>query len=213
MARNNARFHDKSTHWRNVVSWISTNTALVGNKTSMCSNSSLIDFKILKHFNINIHPPKVFWLPPLIDWVKCNTDGASTQISSACGGIFRNHLVEFICCFAENTGMRAIEIATDNGWRNVWLETDSTLVVLAFKSASLVPWKIRNRWNNCMYNITNMNFMISHIYREGNNCADALAKIGLTLVHLSFWNELPQAILESYSSDRLGRPKFRFSYM
>ncbi|XP_045791752.1 uncharacterized protein LOC123886479 [Trifolium pratense] len=234
--RNNARFHDKSTHWRNVVSWISTNTALVGNKTSMCSNSSLIDFKILKHFNINIHPPKaisihppnskeVIWLPPLIDWVKCNTDGASTQISSACGGIFRNHLAEFICCFAENTGintayfaelcgvMRAIEIATDNGWINVWLETDSTLVVLAFKSASLVPWKIRNRWNNCMHNITNMNFMISHIYREGNNCADALANIGLTLVHLSFWNELPQAILESYSSDRLGRPKFRFSYM
>ncbi|CAJ2635947.1 unnamed protein product [Trifolium pratense] len=231
MARNNARFHDKSTHWRNVVSWISANTALAGNKTSMCSNSSLIDFKILKHFNINIHPPKapsikeVIWLPPLIDWVKCNTDGASTQISSACGGIFRNHLAEFICCFAENTdintayfaelcgAMRAIEIATDNGWRNVWLETDSTLVVLAFKSASLVPWKIRNRWNNCMHNITNMNFMISHIYMEGNNCVDALAKIGLTLVHLSFWNELPQAILESYSSDRLGRPKYRFSNM
>jgi ribonuclease HI len=82
--------------------------------------------------------------------------------------------------------MRAIEIAADNGWRNVWLETDSSLVVLAFRKASLVPWKIRNRWNNCMHSITTMNFLISHIYRERNGCADTLANIGLTLVHPIF---------------------------
>jgi ribonuclease HI len=228
MARNNARFLDKATNWRNAISWISANSALAGNNTSLCSNSSMSDFKFLKQFNINIHPPKapnikeVIWMPPLVDWVKCNCDGASTQLSSACGGIYRNHLAEFICCFAENTGtnsayfaelcgaMRAIEIAADNGWRNVWLETDSSLVVLAFRTTSLVPWKIRNRWNNCMHTITTMNFLISHIYREGNGCADTLANIGLTLVHPIFWNDLPQAIFECFSSDRLGRAKYRF---
>jgi hypothetical protein len=35
--------------------------------------------------------------------------------------------------------MRAIEIAADKNWSNLWLETDSTLVVMAFKSSALVP--------------------------------------------------------------------------
>ncbi|GAU14067.1 hypothetical protein TSUD_168920 [Trifolium subterraneum] len=132
------------------------------NKTSMCSNSSLTDFRILKIFNISIHPPmtpcikEVIWKPPCVSWVKCNSDGASTHLSSACGGIFRNHNAEFICCFAENTSlntayfaelcgaMKAVEIVADNNWSNLWLENDSSLVVLAFKCSSLVPWRLRN---------------------------------------------------------------------
>jgi len=35
--------------------------------------------------------------------------------------------------------MQAIEIAHRNGWHNLWLETDSMLVLLAFRSVSLVP--------------------------------------------------------------------------
>jgi hypothetical protein len=67
-------------------------------------------FDILKGLDISIHPPKspvikeIFWKPPPDFWIKCNTDGSTTSTSSACGGIFRNNLADFICCFAENTG-------------------------------------------------------------------------------------------------------------
>ncbi|MCI02158.1 glycerol-3-phosphate dehydrogenase, partial [Trifolium medium] len=51
----------------------------------------------------NVRLKEVIWQPPLNHWVKCNTDGASTLTSSACGGIFRNSKAEFLCGFAENT--------------------------------------------------------------------------------------------------------------
>jgi hypothetical protein len=127
----------------------------------------LNDFTILKNFSINGHPPKapsiieVVWHPPYINWIKCNTDGAATNGNSACGGIFRNQMVEFLGGFAENTGnnnaffaelsgvLRAIELAHQNQWLNLWLETDSILVVKAFKSHSLIPWPLRIWWINC----------------------------------------------------------------
>ena len=145
------------------------------------------DFSLLKKFNITLHPARapvikeVFWNPPLLHWMKCNTDGAATNTSSACGGIFKNSSVDFVLCFAENTGpgnafhadlsgaMRAIEIAYSRNWKHLWLELDLSLVVNAFKSNTLIPWKLRNRWNNCLYLIRNMHLFVSHIYREDNH--------------------------------------------
>ncbi|GAU21095.1 hypothetical protein TSUD_10120 [Trifolium subterraneum] len=113
------------------------------------------DFTILKRFSINVHLPKapsiieVIWHPPYINWVKCNTDGAATNDKSACGGIFRNQMVEFLGGFAENTGnnnaffaelsgaLRAIELAHQNQWLNLWLETDSILVESEFELGTL----------------------------------------------------------------------------
>jgi hypothetical protein len=67
------------------------------------------EFNILKGLNVNIHSPKspvikeIIWkLPPNL-WMKCNTDGATTTTSFACGGIFRNNHAHFVCCFPENT--------------------------------------------------------------------------------------------------------------
>lgn len=42
--------------------------------------------------------------------------------------------------------MIAIEVATNKGWRNFWLEIDSKIVMLALSSSFLVPWCIRNKW-------------------------------------------------------------------
>jgi hypothetical protein len=66
----------------------------------------------LKHFNVSIHHPnpivikEVLWQPSLINWVKCNIDGAAkgnTDIAS-CGGVFRNHVAELTYCLAELLG-------------------------------------------------------------------------------------------------------------
>jgi ribonuclease HI len=86
-----------------------------------------------------------------IDWLKCNTDGAYNSIIASCGGAFRNHHAEFVVAFAEKVDfqssfiaklcgvMRAIELANENNWLNIWIETDSNLAVLAFKANSIVP--------------------------------------------------------------------------
>lgn len=36
----------------------------------------------------------------------------------------------------------AIEIAFQKGWRHLWLECDSSLVIHAFKSVDIVPCKL-----------------------------------------------------------------------
>ena len=64
--------------------------------------------------------------------------------------------------------------------RLVVLETDSILIQFAFKSPSLVPYGLRNRWDNCLEVTRHMNVVLSHVIREINCCADKLANFGLS---------------------------------
>jgi ribonuclease HI len=228
--RNKARFHDIPVNWRSAVSMISINTAMTGNNTRKLSSNSIRDFTILKRFNITIHQPKtnflkeVFWHPPLVDWIKCNIDGASSGNpgKAACGGIFRNHESEFVYGFAELLGnitayiaemsgaIRAIEIAFHNQWTNLWLESDSSSVVAAFHNPTKpVAWCLRNRWKNALYMTTQMNFMVSHIYREGNQVADLLANHGLSILSIVYWNNLPLFVRDSFTFNKNGSTSFR----
>ncbi|KEH25972.1 hypothetical protein MTR_6g038610 [Medicago truncatula] len=54
--------------------------------------------------------------------------------------------------------MRAIEIASQHNWTQLWLESDSMLVVNAFKNHALVPWKLSNRWYNCIHIVLRIRF-------------------------------------------------------
>lgn len=57
------------------------NYSILGNHTSLASSPSIIDFVMLKAFQIKVHLPKAFilkeiiWKLPLSSWVKCNTNG------------------------------------------------------------------------------------------------------------------------------------------
>jgi ribonuclease HI len=159
---------------------------------------------------------EVLWQPPILDWIKCNSDGASAGNpgNSACGGAFAVNLGIQSSLFAELMGaMLAIEIAHQKGWSSLWLETDSMLVLGAFKSSSSVPYILRNRWKNCLLFISQMNFFVSHIFREGNKCADIMANTGLSLpistTH-SWWSSSPPSLFADLDSNRLGWPCFRF---
>jgi len=127
-------------------------------------------------------------------------------------------------CFAEglNNGsslfeeltraMRSIEFASSKIWRNFWLETDSMLVVQVFKSQDIVLWQLRNRWSNCLSITSSMNFIVSHIFREGNACADALANMGLTLDTYVYYYYLPIQVRSDYVKNRLGWSTFKFNH-
>jgi ribonuclease HI len=84
-------------------------------------------------------------------WKNGVLHGSTTNHSSACGGIFRNHESYLLLYFAENTGVgnafdagllgaiRAIELAKEHHWNNLWLECDSSLVIHVIQKQSLVP--------------------------------------------------------------------------
>jgi ribonuclease HI len=158
-----------------------------------------------------------------LNCVKCNTGGASVGNPgpAACGGIYKNANADFLGAFSINLGvtsalsseligaMMAIEIAHQKNWHNFWLETDSMLVYLAFKSAKIVPWHLRNRWDNCMHLLRFFNFNVSRIYREGNHCVDQLANIGFSMQSYSWFHSLPHQISAHFDRNSLGIPNFR----
>lgn len=229
-ARNQARFNDKRISCPSAMAMITSNTTLSGNSTSKVSNNAISDFTILKKFNVRILPPKtlqlkeIIWQPPLVSWLKCNIDGASkgNPGMSGCGGIFRNSQAEAVCCFAEPIGisnsftaelcafMRAIAIAKHHNWHNIWIETDSALVLMASKHPEKVPWELRNRWCNSMVLFRHLNCMVSHVFREGNKVADALANHVVSLTSLSIWFDVPLFINDSFLHNKSGLPAFRF---
>lgn len=68
--------------------------------------------------------------------------------------------------------LRAAEIAVSMQWLNLWLESDSAAVVVAFKTDK-VPWKLKESWINCKRSLQQVK--ITHIWREANLVADQVA--------------------------------------
>jgi hypothetical protein len=62
-------------------------------------------------------------------------------------------------------------------WYNLWIETNSSFVVNAFQNArNDVAWNLRNRWRNALVMFKQLNGMVSHIFREGNQVLISLEK-------------------------------------
>jgi ribonuclease HI len=82
------------------------------------------------------------------------------------------------------TAMYALEKAVEMQWRDVWIETDSLMVVKAFSNHLDVPRTLTVRWLNCLALAQSFSCTFSDIHREGNTVADALAKNGHSLSNL-----------------------------
>lgn len=106
--------------------------------------------------------------------------------------------------------MIAIEVAHKKGWHKIWLECDSMLVVMAFNSPNLVPWQLRNIWRNCLLLFSHMQFIDSHIYREGNTCADKLANFGVNSHCSTWWDLITDFIRIDFFRNRFSLPNYRF---
>jgi ribonuclease HI len=137
--------------------------------------------------------------------------------------VFRNFEGDFLFGFAKPLGnlspfqvelcgaMKAIELAYRFNWKNIWIETDSSLVVSAFTTRSeCVPWFLRNRWHNSLLLLNGLNCFITHIHREGNMVADLLASHGLSLPYFTHWLVAPDFIESCLFKNHLGIPNFRF---
>jgi len=121
------------------------------------------DANILDAFSVSSHNRRVrdilmvSWKAPTAPWIKVNTDGSLIGTHAACGRLFLDHLGSLLGAFSCNIGhymvfyaevyafLLALEYADQHGWRNIWLESDSTSALMVFKNRSLVPVSLRNR--------------------------------------------------------------------
>ena len=107
--------------------------------------------------------------------------------------------------------IQATDLAWHKGWRNLWVELDSLTVVNCVQASEFEPpWVYHTLWSNCKNQIQDMNIHVSHIFREGNQAADKLAKMGLDHSSLKWWNSYPAEISNFLAHDYSSQPNDRF---
>jgi ribonuclease HI len=71
---------------------------------------------------------------------KAPYGGIFRDCNNVCNGFFSQNIITYSTFIAQITGtIKAIEIAAEKNWNNLWLETDSQLVLLDSKSQNMVP--------------------------------------------------------------------------
>ncbi|CAL0306454.1 unnamed protein product [Lupinus luteus] len=228
--RNQRRFNDKAISLHQATNQIKRSLVLSGNGSNAVVPNSITTFAAIKRLGIQPNfkkAPKyveVIWQPPIVDWIKANTDGAARGSPGHAGSsaIFRNWKGEFLGAFSVYLQIKSalyaelfaalatVDIAHNNGWLNLWIECDSSMVVGIFNGVISPPWKLQTRWENCRKKLESMNFIISHIFREGNACADKLANYSVNNRTNSWWNILPDFIREELYRNAMKLPNYRF---
>jgi hypothetical protein len=86
--------------------------------------------------------------------------------------------------------------------------SDSTSALLILSNSSLVPIMLRNRWHHA-HNL-GIQVISSHIYHEGNYCANKLAALGHSIVGEIWLDNLLNEVKIDFYRDRCELPNYRF---
>ncbi|KAF1868472.1 hypothetical protein Lal_00008279 [Lupinus albus] len=231
--RNQRRIEDKVVSLLQAKAKIKLATTLSRNHSKLLTNNYVHNFIILMEFNVKPNFPRaprfkeVVWIAPMMGWIKINSDGAAHGALGLAGGgsIFRDFNGVFRDAFADFFGVMdslfvelqaafmAIEIEHQKGWKAIWLESDSATVVDIFHGKGSIPWRLVNNWRVYLMPISSMRFKVSHIFREGNTCADMLAAFGVSSQVYIWWDVTPRFIFEEVNRNRLGLPNYRCNFL
>jgi ribonuclease HI len=135
----------------------------------------------------------IAWLPPPIDWVALNTDGAAKQSEkkAGCGGVIRDNNGSWIDGFAKALGdttaymaelwgiYEGLKLAYHKGVKNLELRTDSAVLANSLqdrKKGSVMGCVLMRKIRTLLDGPWEIR--IIHVYREANRCADMLANMG-----------------------------------
>ncbi|KAK6123324.1 hypothetical protein DH2020_042933 [Rehmannia glutinosa] len=169
----------------------------------------------------------VLWIKPDTGVVKLNCDGAkkTTHSHGGIGGVLRDSNGNIIWAFSDFIEecpnslyaeaaalLRGLQLLDTSCTTTLWIETDSKLLWQILSHNHLGHWKLHGLLNKIHTQLSHFEVSITHIYREGNKAADALANIGFhqqTFVQYSS-NSTPRAIQGFVRVDQLEIPAFRF---
>lgn len=130
----------------------------------------------------------VCWIAPPMYWAKLNFDGASkgNPGHAGGGGIFRNNSGKLVFAYANYYGTKTsceaearakldgLRLAKGKGIFNLWLEIDSFMLVHMLQVSCEIPWNILYIFRE-INSLLPPSFIVSHIYRNGNQGADFMA--------------------------------------
>ena len=179
--------------------WLHRNNFIrTGKVDRSCFKKSIKDSAEFFFVGLNAKLPKaksviaVGWEKPPMGWAKLNSDGSALGTTGRAGGgrIIRDHDGHWLkgyarplgctnSCMAELWALRdGLLIAKEMGINNLIIELDALIVVLLMNNntANLLVEPLLTDCRNLVREIPNK--QIVHIYREANQCADALAKLG-----------------------------------
>ncbi|KAL4558033.1 hypothetical protein LXL04_036229 [Taraxacum kok-saghyz] len=134
-----------------------------------------------------------YWRPPVPGWLKLNTDGSSlgNPGPSSYGGIIRDDGGAWVCGYVGNIGWDSTLGAELSGismglrlirameFKKVVIETDSQAALLLLTVDGVHdshPLKLLIE--DCRRDLRELGCYMVHVKRDGNHCADRMAKIG-----------------------------------
>jgi len=124
-------------------------------------------------------------------------------------GTFSTNIGDYSVFEAEIIGfIIALEMEARHHWRFIWTEGDSSSALLAFSKPSLIPIRWRNRWHNCFSH--GIQVLSSHIFREGNGCANKLTSHINVVTDFVWWDIMPEFVRGDFFRDRVGLHNFCF---
>ncbi|KAL3533888.1 hypothetical protein ACH5RR_007409 [Cinchona calisaya] len=159
------------------------------------------------------------WEFPRQAWVKLNVDGSAIGCpgSTGGGGLLRNDQGLWIFGFAVNIGKstslvaelwaiwKGLEISWDLGLKHLEIESNSLFGVQIIQEAT------ENQQHYSLINhirellSRDWECQLSHYWREGNSCADVLAKMSLGLsLGVTLLPEPPDIVKSDLSADVMG---------
>ncbi|KAI3890630.1 hypothetical protein MKW92_050290 [Papaver armeniacum] len=193
--------------------------------TKLWRHQKLIQNQISASFARQFHHLeviKVKWERPDIGWIKLNFDGSMKHKSGlgSIGGVVRNHKGDFLLGYSEPIGKttstmaeitalrRGLDLALENGLYNVWFEGDEKrLLEIIANQIPVGPVEIQKRVkiiNSILPEFDN--YKMTHIYKQGNTTADALAKMGHQLNKPCIWRvRPPKEVLRLVQNDADGK--------
>ncbi|KAF5201191.1 hypothetical protein FRX31_009221 [Thalictrum thalictroides] len=142
--------------------------------------------------NPSLKPPiLIYWLKPPFGCIALNTDGASQEGEAAGGGVMRDHegthISNYFCFYGKGTNNWAETRAILDGlifcdmlgFTRIQIQTDSKMALHWFNRSLEAPWHLKVWWQHIHSLSQKMQVSILHVYREGNNLADYLSKMGI----------------------------------
>ncbi|CAI9757448.1 unnamed protein product [Fraxinus pennsylvanica] len=134
----------------------------------------------------------IIWRNPISSRGKLNVDGCSfgNPSLSGCRGVIRDEFGKVMASFASQLGkttnteaeLRAIieglKVCQQLGACAVEIECDYLIIVNWLKIRKCTVWYLWDFWEELLGLIQLFEVHVMHQYREGNQVADALAKLG-----------------------------------